>query len=140
MIVHFSKYSFIAAGSAATDWLAFFVLTFIGVSPLVAQGSSRIVGGLFSFFGNRHWIFSAAKITTTAVQGRRFILLYFVSYGLSLGMFYLTTEILEINIFVAKAMADTICFMFNFIVMWLYVFHKRTGFIHWVKANIQQSS
>jgi putative flippase GtrA len=135
MIVHFSKYSFIATGSAVTDWLAFIVLTFIGVPPLAAQATSRITGGLFSFFCNRHWIFKASKISSIAVQGRRFLLLYIVSYGLSLGIFYFAAGILEINIFVAKAVADTTCFIFNFVVMWLYVFHKRTGFIYWVKAK-----
>jgi len=133
-----SKYSFVAVGSAASDWLTFTLLSFAGISPIIAQGIARIVGGLVSFYSNRHWSFATNETTSKVIQGRRFLLLYCLSYGLSLGLFFLMINTFEANIFLAKAMIDTVCFAFNFIVMWLYVFHQRTGFIHWFKSLTQQ--
>lgn len=139
MLVPFSKYISVAAGSAASDWLTFSALTFVGLNPTYAQGTSRIIGGLFSFGANRQWSFNATGLTSVTVQGRRFILLYCVSYGLSLTSFYFFSNIIEINIFLSKLITDSALFIFNFIVMWLYVFHKRTGFIRWIKLVFQQS-
>ena len=139
MFDRFYRYSFVAAGSALSDWATFVVLTFFQVPPLFAQGSARIIGGIFSFLSNRHWSFSAAKTTSLTVQGRRFLLLYWVSFSLSLGLFYLLTEEFQLNIFLSKLLVDCICFLFNFFVMRFYVFHEKTGFIHWLKSTFQQS-
>ena len=139
MIARFIKYSVVAVLSALSDWLIFTLLSFTSVNPVVALGLSRIIGGLVSFLSNRHWSFAANATISKLIQGRRFLLLYIVSYGLALCIFYVLTVILDLNIFLSKLIADTLCFVFNFTVMNLYVFHKRTGFIHWFKSIIQQS-
>jgi len=139
MIARFIKYSIVASLSALSDWLIFIMLSFVNVNPVAALGFSRIFGGLVSFLSNRYWSFAANVTISKFIQGRRFLLLYIVSYGLALGIFYVLTVILNLNIFLSKLITDVVCFVFNFTVMNFYVFHKRTGFIHWIKLFFQQS-
>jgi putative flippase GtrA len=139
MFSRLSKYSFVAAGSAASDWLVFMALSYVSIDPIFAQATARVVGGLVSFFSNRNWSFSATKTTSKTKQIRRFMLLYCASYGLSLGLFYLLVETLQMNIFLSKIIIDSVCFLGNFVVMWLYVFNKRAGTIDWFKSIFQQS-
>jgi putative flippase GtrA len=128
-----SKYASVAGGAAIIDWIMFVALHFLGVPPLGAQATSRISGGVFSFLANRYWSFDARKKTHVTVQGRRFLLLYIVSYSMSLGLFYLFVDILALPIFPAKLGVDVIGFVFNFLIMQAYVFHERHGFTHRIK-------
>jgi len=123
----FAKYSSVAAASAASDWICFTALTLLGVNHLAAQGTSRLVGGLVSFFSNTLWAFEAKKGARLGIEARRFLLLYVFSYALSISLLYVCVDILGWNAFVGKAIADTSCFAVNFVVMRVYVFHERRG-------------
>ena len=129
MLKKLSKYGSVAAGAALSDWVTFTLMIFIGVVPVIALGLARVVGGLFSFFINKYWSFSAGEGSIT-VQGRRFLLLYCVTYSLAIVLFVLFTKNLEVQVFIAKLIIDVICFLFNYIIMHTYVFHDRKGLSH----------
>lgn len=115
----FFKYSLIAGLSALTDWLVFVALVTGGVWALSAQIVARVTGGVTSFWLNRTWSFgSNGKL---ARQSAKFLLLYGVSYALSLSIFALAMEYL--NPYYSKLIADTVCFLFNFFCMKHFVFH-----------------
>ena len=129
MIVRrFTKYGIVAVGSAIVDWLVFSGLTLaVGAFYIHAQMISRITGGAFSFLTNKYWGFDSGNSNRMVLEGRRFLILFLASYCLSLFLIYIFAEIFEIPPFVAKLITDSIVFIFNFIIMQIYVFHLRTG-------------
>ena len=127
MAISFSRYIGVALGSTIVDWIVFVILTTLGIYNVTAVVLSRSAGGLFSFITNREWTFSAKQNRHVTVQGRRFLLLYGMSYGLAICLVYLFADIFNIPVYVSKLGADTGCFIFNFLVMKIYVFHERVG-------------
>lgn len=134
ILKRFVKYGWVAAGSACTDWAVFATGQFLGANYLLAQVASRMSGGVFSFVVNRFWSFESGPEGHITVQGRRFLLLYVFSYGLSLLLMYFQVGILGNNTYVSKLIADSICFVFNFTVMNVYVYKDRKGLIHGLKT------
>jgi putative flippase GtrA len=122
----FFKYGVVAAGSAATDWAVFSISVFFEVHFLHAQVISRLAGGLFSFSINKYWSFKRPD-STVAIEMRRFLLLYIVSYSLSLVFLHALVTFTEINLFLAKLIVDSVLLIFNFFVMRIYVYHNREG-------------
>ncbi len=124
----FSSYSSVAVMSAISDWIVFVALyQFLGAPVLLAQGSARIVGGVVSFATNRSWSFRRQQGHGLSREGVRFLVLFGLSYGLSLWAIYALGDILSLPIYLAKFSADTICFLFNFAGMRAYVFNRRQG-------------
>lgn len=137
-IKQFLKYCSVALGSAVTDWLVFMALKLMGGPYILCQATSRVTGGVFSFAFNRYWSFSAKNGTHITVQGRRFFLLYFFSYSLSLVLLYFFVDIIHLPVYISKLAADTICFIVNFVVMHNYVYNQRQGLL-WATSNVINS-
>jgi putative flippase GtrA len=133
-VIRFFKYGSVAAGSAGTDWTFFVILNFLGASPMAAMICARLAGGLFSFILNRSWSFSAGRYGHLAVHGRRFLLLYAVSYALAVGLFYLLVDVGRFPPYGSKLAVDVTCFLFNFGVMNAYVFYPRAGISRLLQA------
>ena len=130
----FSKYGGVAAGSAIADYAVFSALLFLGAGILPAQMFARVAGGIFSFTLNKYWSFGTRSRKTLIIEGRRFIGLYTFSYFLALGILYTLTEYLYLGAYPAKIIADTFCFMVNFVVMRRYVFGGGRGLRGRVRA------
>jgi len=128
-MLRFCRYCSVALASASSDWLVFALLvSAIGFAPLLSLMAARIAGGLCSFLCNRYWTWSANRQIALTQQGRRFVILYAFSYVLSVGLFWLLTEVLFFSPYLSKLATDLSCFVINFLVMNSYVFHSRPGF------------
>ena len=130
-IIHASKSGSVAIAATVAEWVAFVALTSVGMTPVAAQMVARIVGGVTSFGLNRQWSFSAQGSMT--VQGRRFLLLYAFSYGLSVSLLWALLR-LGMGSYMAKLVSDFICFGVNFIVMYAYVFRDVPGLLHRISS------
>jgi putative flippase GtrA len=120
----FAKYVTVALLSAASDWIVFAtVLTAFGWT-IMAQGTSRIVGGLVSFGINKYWSFQSYHHKQALHEASRFIVLFIVSYSLSLSLFSALT-FFDIAPYWAKLITDTLCFLFNFLVMRFWVYQPK---------------
>jgi putative flippase GtrA len=117
----FTKYVTVAMLSAASDWVVFAGLLAASSLPIIAQGTSRIVGGLVSFGVNKYWSFESRRPERTLIEARRFLVLFVISYVLSLSLFSALTLIL-VSPYWAKLITDTSCFFFNFLMMRLWVY------------------
>lgn len=137
MITNLFRYCGVAAASTFVDWVVFVILIYFGLNHLAAQGVSRVAGGLCSFFWNRFWSFQAVDGNPVSIQGRRFLLLYAFSYCLSISLLLLLVDILNINVYPAKLMADAACFLVNFLAMKFYVYHDRDGLINWMRRLVR---
>ena len=90
--------------------------------------TARVLGGAFSFIINRNWSFNARDGGHLTRQGRRFILLYAISFCLSVSLLYILVEMIGAPKYLAKLLADGTCLIVNFITMRTYVFKDRAGF------------
>lgn len=134
-VLRFLRYSWVALVSAGSDWLIFSALVGLMDAPhLPALMAARIVGGLVSFLANRHWTWGSARPVALTQQGRRFLVLYVFSYGLAVALFGLLGS-LGVTPYPAKLATDIGCFLVNFIVMNVYVFHRRRGLSRLVGRN-----
>lgn len=135
--LRFSRYFSVALLAAGGDWLLFVLLaSVIGLAALTSLMAARVAGGLLSFLGNRYWTWGANRQIALTQQGRRFLLLYALSYALSVALFRLSTEVLLLPPYPSKLAADLGCFAINFAVMNSYVFHARAGLVRsLVRAN-----
>ena len=123
LVSRIGRYGAVAAMAAAGDWLVFVTLaTLLGSGGLAALMAARLAGGLVSFLGNRHWTWNAGRRMTLTRNGRRFLLLYLFSYGLSLSAFSVLTHGLSLPAYASKLASDIACFVVNFVVMHAYVF------------------
>ena len=121
----FLAYNLVAVGSAAVDWATFVGLRFLGVGHLPCQAAARIAGGAFSFSLNKRALEDGQG--RTAVQARRFLLLYAFSMALSMTLLYVQVDVLHLPLVAAKVLADGTCFVLNFAVMRGYVFRATDG-------------
>lgn len=116
------RYGIGAVGAALTDWLLFLLLEFMAAPLLAAQMAARVGGGLFSFVVSKHWSFQSGQSRQLPREIRFFLLLYLASYGLSIGLFHWSVTVLGSPAYSAKLAVDTLCFLFNFLMMRLHVF------------------
>jgi len=135
----FSKYIWVAICSALADWLIFTLLTELGTFYVFSQMVSRVVGGLVSFLLNRYWNFTLGRKNRMIKSVGRFVLLYIVSYGLSLLIISTLVEVIRLESYYGKLIADITCFLFNFFVMRSYVFHTREGLSVLIRRHINKS-
>gem|GEM_PF-4594223 len=61
------------------------------------------------------------------MHGRRFIVIYCMSYGISVSIMALGVELLQYSPYWTKLCADSTCLLFNFLLMRTYVFVSRAG-------------
>jgi putative flippase GtrA len=124
IVTQFVKYVFVAALSAASDWVVFAALFAAFGSALAAQATSRIVGAIVSFGVNKYWSFQSLRHARALIEGPRFFALFVASYTLSLTLFA-TLTFAGLGPYLAKLITDTTCFFFNFLVMRFWVYRPR---------------
>lgn len=127
-VTRVGRYGSVALLAAGSDWAGFSLLvSVLGVDHLASLMVARLVGGVLSFLGNRHWTWGTRRQIAITQQGRRFLLLYGGSYLLAVALFSLLTKGAGVPAYPAKVIGDTVCFVINYLVMRHYVFHARQG-------------
>ena len=119
------KYMIVAALSAASDWVVFVLLFAAFDWPLLAQATSRIVGGVISFCVNKYWSFQSRQHARASVEAPRFLVLFVVSFLLSLSLFS-GLIFIKVQPYWAKLLTDTTCFFLNFLVMRFWVYRPQS--------------
>ena len=124
IVIQFVKYSTVALLSALSDWIVFVGILALFGSPIGAQAISRIVGGVVSFAINKYWSFESCRRDRTLIEAWRFIVLFGISYTFSLALFALVTWV-GLHPYIAKLLSDSVCFIFNFLMMRFWVYRLR---------------
>jgi len=125
-ILQIGKYISVAVLSAGSDWVVFTVLISVfNLEHLAALVVARVVGGVVSFLSNRYWTWGRNHHITLTKQGLRFIILYAVSYAISISEFYLLNSIFGLSAYAAKLVTDCTCFVVNYLVMNGFVFRAK---------------
>jgi putative flippase GtrA len=135
--LRFGQYTSVALLSAAGDWLVFTAMVSgLGVGHLTSLMTARLAGGLLSFIANRHWTWRHNRVGLTQT-GRRFLLLYAFAYALSVATFRGLTKGLGLPPYTSKLATDALCFVVNFLVMNVYVYHRRAGLCRWAPRPLR---
>jgi putative flippase GtrA len=124
LAIQFVKYASVALLSAASDWGVFTTLFLAFGTPITAQATSRIAGAIVSFTINKYWSFQSIEHRQAVAEAWRFLLLFAVSYALSLTLFSALT-FSGTSPYFSKLATDLICFLFNFMVMRMWVYRPR---------------
>jgi putative flippase GtrA len=118
------KYVSVALLSAGSDWLLFSIMiSLLGAPHVLSLIVSRICGGVVSFLSNRYWTWGGNRKIALTQQGRRFLMLCGASYAFSIAQFYLLHTTVGLSAYSAKLATDCSCFILNYLVMNVYVFH-----------------
>jgi putative flippase GtrA len=130
----FVLYNLVAVGSAIADWVVFLALQAAGLPLVPRQVGGRLAGGLFSFACNRRAM-QSGEGRGVLVQGRRFVLLYVFSLGLSIAVLSGLVAA-GVSVYASKVVADGTCFLVNFAVMRGYVFRATAGITHRLRTAV----
>ncbi len=120
----FARYLLAGLGSFVTDFSLFALLAYVmKVDALVAHPVSRTAGGLACFALNRRFTFRS--------QGRvgdelgRFAIVFFASLALTEALLALFERALGIEKTAAKALAEGVALLFNFVALRRFAFLRR---------------
>jgi putative flippase GtrA len=124
-----SAYISVAGAAALSDWLVFSLVSWLSPERDVvyAQAIARLTGGLVAFVMHRSWSFRDQQGLGLTTEAGRFLALYVFSFCLSIAVVYGLVDVLGTNRFASKAIADTLCFVVNFIVMKVWVFNSTSA-------------
>lgn len=119
----FPRYLLVGLASFATDFSIYASLTgAFGVDPLIAHLVSRPLGGLTCFFLNRAWTFRAGGYVVP--QLARFWVVFGASLLLTEGLLALFYRGVGLPAIPAKALAEGIAVVFNFLALKHWTFQK----------------
>lgn len=118
----FFRYSVVAVASAIIDFLIFSLSFFVCGKILPSVVIARVLSGTFNFLMCKQMIFkSRGKIIHEAIKYIALaIFALTLSYLLILGM----VDVLHMNVYLSKIIADICVFLLNFLVQRLLIFHK----------------
>jgi putative flippase GtrA len=110
------------------DFLTFLAL-YAGVGLVWAQTAARVAGALVGFAGHKYFVFADRRSAPRHLgrQALLYVLLWGVSYGLSVaGLLWLVRD-LDLRPVLAKLLVEAVIIGFNFITMKRLIFGSERG-------------
>ncbi|MCU7904606.1 MAG: GtrA family protein [Candidatus Thiodiazotropha sp. (ex Epidulcina cf. delphinae)] len=106
----------------ASAWVVDFVIfiVFYSIIGIVwAQTAARITGALVSFMGHKIFVFNDFKFSRHALRQQAFLylLLWLLSYAISIGSLILLVDLLMIQPIPSKLITEAIIICINFLTM-----------------------
>lgn len=120
----FAKFGLTGVMNTLVDFIAFWVLSYLGVNAYLSQAVSYSCGMLNSYIVNRSWTFSS-KNRFFSAQMLRFIVANLSLLLLSLGVLWLISGQLGYSKLVAKLCATAVTMAVGFVVNRLWVFREK---------------
>ncbi|MCG8067678.1 MAG: GtrA family protein [Candidatus Thiodiazotropha taylori] len=124
----FLRYLLVGGASWVVDFLVFFLsYSHIGIVP--AQTLARIVGALVAFAGHKLIVFEDRQFTPQAMRQQivQYLILWLVSYTLSVILLLGFIELLQLHPVAAKLITEAIIIVINFVTMRRYIFASKAG-------------
>ncbi|MES9942433.1 MAG: GtrA family protein [Candidatus Thiodiazotropha sp. 6PLUC1] len=121
----FLKYLVVGGSSWVVDFLVFYFLyPIIGI--IAAQTAARVVGALIAFIGHKTIVFDdhAFGMGTLRQQLFQYLLLWIVSYSLSIILLLLFVDLLQLHPVASKIITEAIIIAINFVTMRRYIFNS----------------
>lgn len=124
----FLRYLLVGGASWVVDFLVFF-LTYSHIGIVPAQTVARIVGALVAFAGHKLIVFEDRQFTPQAMRQQivQYLILWLVSYTLSVILLLGFIELLQLHPVAAKLITEAIIIAINFVTMRRYIFASKAG-------------
>ncbi|MCG8488390.1 MAG: GtrA family protein [Chromatiales bacterium] len=122
------RYLLVGGASWVVDFLVFY-LTYSHIGIVSAQTIARIVGAVVAFAGHKLIVFEDRQFTPKAIRQQliQYLILWFVSYSLSILLLLAFVELLQLHPVAAKLITETIIIAINFVTMRRYIFASKAG-------------
>jgi putative flippase GtrA len=119
----FLKYLVVGGTSWVVDLLVFY-LTYPLLGIIAAQTAARLVGALVAFIGHKVIVFEDQTFERKTLQQQllHYLMLWIVSYSLSIILLLLLIDLLQFHPMAAKLFTETIIIAINFLAMRRYIF------------------
>jgi putative flippase GtrA len=119
----FLRYLGVGGASWVVDFAVFY-LTYPLIGILAAQTAARVVGALVAFIGHKLIVFDNRQygLNRLGQQLFHYLLLWIISYTLSLGLLMLFADLLELHPIISKLLTETIIIAINFVTMRRFIF------------------
>jgi putative flippase GtrA len=118
------RYGLVGAVSNAAVYIAYLLITYLGVEPKVAMTIVYIIGASIGFIGNRNWTFAYSGDSYSALL--RYILSHIFGYLINFLILYIFVNRLGYAHQWVQAVAIIIVAGFLFIVFKYIVFRPRS--------------
>jgi putative flippase GtrA len=114
------RYAVVGIASNVAGYLAYLLITWLGVGPKLAMSCLYVLGATVSFIGNRRWTFShEGSISASAV---RFAIAHALGYLLNLSILLVFVDHLGFPHQLVQAVAIVVVALFLFVLFRLFVF------------------
>lgn len=98
------RFCVIGLGNTTVDFITFLLLTWGGVSSLLAQVCSYSVGVVNSFLFNRKWTFRVTH-KTNVIEVLKFIFINGIALLVSSSLLFLLPDVYQLNLWWSKIVA-----------------------------------
>lgn len=110
------RYAIVGLGAALTDYTVYALLHYVALlHPVLANGISRPLGGVFGFAGNRRWTFRGRGRAALPVQFVRFWVVWGLSFTLTEALIWIFHDALHQEAVLSKLGAEGVAVVFNFL-------------------------
>ncbi len=116
------RFTLVSLVSAVLDNLIFAVFYVCWPNLIGAQIAGRVLATLFNYFGNKTTVFHSKERATKTLPS--YLLLVLVSGGISYGLIRLLCASGTMDVYLAKLLAETLLYLFNFLVQRYFIFPK----------------
>jgi putative flippase GtrA len=119
----FLRYLAVGGTSWVVDFLVFY-LTYPLFGIITAQTAARLVGALIAFIGHKIVVFEERTFESKTLQQQLFqyLMLWIISYSLSIILLLFFIDLLECHPVAAKLVTETLIIAINFFTMRRYIF------------------
>lgn len=104
---------FVGGINTAVGYGSYALLLFLGVSYIMAQGASTVIGTANSYFWNKYFTFKSPKKSISEIA--RFIIVYAASYVLNALILFVSIELLGVN----EYAAGCVCLVFTTMISYI---------------------
>jgi len=116
------RFTLVSLISAVLDNLIFAAVFVCWPNLIGAQIAGRVLATLFNYFGNKTTVFRSKERVTKTLPN--YLLLVVISGGISYGLIRLFCASGAMDVYLAKILAETLLYLFNFLVQRYIIFPK----------------
>lgn len=123
LIRHYFIYIVFGVLTTAVDWLAFWLLrNFVpSLNENISNAIAVVISIIFAYFTNREYVFKS-NVTNKFMEFLKFFASRLFTLGVNVVSFWLLTDFVSMNEYIAKAIIAVFVVILNYIISKLFVF------------------
>ncbi len=125
LLKHYFVYIVFGVLTTAVDWLSFWLLkSFVpALDENISNALAVVVSIIFAYFTNREYVFKSSE-NNKIQEFLKFFASRLFSLGVNVVSFWLLTDLVNLNSYIAKAIIAVFVVILNYITSKIFVFKK----------------